>query len=92
MGIYDVVGDRDKHSITVTIAMMEDVLEWLADNNSVSYPKLTDVGDDLDLRPQEVNAAIEQLDVARWNVESNSNIRIVNPAAFPEKELPKIDR
>lgn len=89
MGLSDVVGDNDGQSITITIGMMEDVLEWLSENDDICYPKLTDVGDDIDLRPQEVNAAVEQLDIERWNTESNSNIRIINPAAFPDKTLPE---
>jgi len=91
MGIYDVVGDKDDNSITVTVAAMEDILEWLDDNDEVSYPKLTQVGDDLNMRPQKVNAAVEQLEIDRWNVDSNSNIRIVNPAAFPDQELPELE-
>jgi len=88
MGLRDVVGETSDNSITVTVSSMESILQWLSENQDVAYPKLTDVGDELDMRPQKVNAAVEKLDIDRWNTDSNSNIRIVNPAAFPDKTLP----
>lgn len=92
MGLHDVVGDSERGSITITVDTMEDILQWLDDHDDTCYPKLTEVGEDLDMRPQKINAAIEELDVDRWNTESNSNIRIVNPAAFPDKGLPEVER
>lgn len=91
MGIFDVVEDSEENSITVTVDSMEDILLWLDEHSGTSYPKLTDIGGDLDMRPQKVNAAVEQLEIERWNVDSNSNIRVVNPAAFPERKLPDLE-
>jgi len=91
MGLDDVVERSKNHSVTVTVAMMEDILKWLSENDDLCYPSLSDVGEDEDLRPQEVNAAVEQLDIPRWNTDSNSNIRIVNPAAFEDKQLPELE-
>lgn len=90
MGLDDVVEKSQNHSVTVTVGMMEDILEWLSENDDICYPSLSNVGEELDLRPQEVNAAADQLEIPRWNTDSNSNIRIVNPAGFDDKELPEM--
>ena len=91
MGIFDVVEDSEENSITVTVSSMEDILLWLDEHSGTAYPKLTKIGEDLEMRPQKVNAAIEQLEIERWNVDSNSNIRVINPAAFPDRDLPDLE-
>lgn len=91
MGLKDVVDETENHSVTVTVGMMENILEWLSENDGTSYPGVSRVAEENDLRPQEVNAAIQDLDIPRWNTDSNSNIRVVNPAAFPDKELPELE-
>jgi len=90
MGLNDVVDNSKSHSVTITVSKMEDVLKYLSENDDVCYPSISNIADSLDLRPQEVNASIKRLDISRWNTDSNSNIRVVNPAAFPDEELPEL--
>lgn len=91
MGLNDIVDEDGNHSVTVTVSKMENVLEYLSEVEDTCYPSLSDIAEELEMRPQEVNAAVKRLEISRWNTDSNSNIRVVNPAAFPDEELPELN-
>lgn len=89
MGIYDASRSNTPKGINISVATLQDIVDWLAEHDDISYPKLTQISDDIDTRPQEINVAVQLMDIGRWNEDSNSNIRVVNPAAFNEDELPE---
>lgn len=90
MGIFDIGNSRDTpKGVNINLGTLETITEWLAENDHTSYPSLTEISEDTGLRPQEINEAVKKMDIGRWNEDSNSNIRVVNPAAFNEEELPE---
>jgi len=89
MGIYEASSSNTPKGININVGTLEDIVDWLDEHDSISYPKLTQISDDIGIRPQEINVAVQLMDIGRWNEDSNSNIRVVNPAAFNEDELPE---
>lgn len=88
MGLFDVVSSSDTpKGINIKEEKLWKIHNWLKENSDTSYPSLIEISDDTGLRPQEINEAVKVMDIGRWNENSNSNIRVVNPAAFNEKEL-----